>query len=146
MNRGVKGSWKKKRCGCDKEKGCGCLSYSHIETLFLESNAAEPEAHAEHQQEIRQDRAEHGCLDDDDQVLCERNDRNDQFYCIAEGGIQKTAHNLEPKKGNTRVHLGLESSSFHSLTLSLTHTETHIPRLFSRQFLQSQSQAAWPTE
>lgn len=66
------------------------LSRPDTVALLVEAQPSRKVAHAEHQQAVGEDRAEHGRLDNAQLSLDQRKDGDDQFHGVSEGGVEET--------------------------------------------------------
>lgn len=75
------------------------LRSPHSIPLLMESKSTSEVAHAEHEETIGQDGAEHGGLHDAQFTLDQSEDRNDQLDGVAEGGVEQTSEGVADAEG-----------------------------------------------
>ena len=94
------------RDDCQKEHGGGVVGGRAVEFLRTASQAADEKGQPEHEQQVADDAAGDGGLNQGEVPSAKRDDRDNQFSGVPEGGVQKTA----PRgPGTARQFLGPEA-------------------------------------
>lgn len=71
-----------------------------VEELFFAAKAAEEETHTQDQEEVREDRADEGGLDDGDFVFCQGDHGDDDFDRITECCVEEATEGFADAEGN----------------------------------------------
>jgi hypothetical protein len=106
----VKGRWEQQTGNSKRQEACAHLRDSTVVDLLSESQATKQKAHAQDEQQIRQDGAKYRSLDDSNLVLHQCDDKDDQLDGISECDIHERANGVSQPHGNALGGVTEESS------------------------------------